>query len=124
MSLLPRPPLDDAGALRLNRWQITAHLAQGPFGVCTMCAGSVWRWWDLTLCDMPPIVDRYGQLTDQVPLHPGCVDELLAEWASMLDEDSGGDEDAVSPDAAPARPATGVLATSERRRAPSGAYAR
>lgn len=129
MSMLPRPPLDDAGRIRIGQFDITAHLPMGPFGVCVMCTGSVYRWWDLTRCDMPPVVDRYGQLTDQVPLHPHCVPDLLTEWASMLDEDSGSAEDAVTPDTTSAQPAAGVLAngperTTSTRRAPTGAYAR
>jgi hypothetical protein len=122
--VIPPPPLDERGRLRVGSTLILANLRGGAVGVCVVCTELVWRWWDLTLCDMPPVVDRDGQLTDQVALHPRCVVALLDYWWSMLHEDSG-DEGPDAPDA-PATPVAGVRRPQAEsgRRAPTGAYAR
>jgi hypothetical protein len=128
--VIPDPPLDDDGRLRVHHHDIVATIARGSFGVCVLCTSGCYEWWDLTRCDMPPVTDRLGTLTDQVTIHGACVPELLSMWGNLLHEGSGGE--ALAPDA---ESAAGARSTDERepereheprarrRRAPMGAYA-
>lgn len=116
--MIPGPPLDELGMMRVTDPEIHAQLHRGSAGICVMCQDCTWSWWDLTLCDMPPVTDRHGTLTDQVPLHPRCVGAVVDYWASLLFEDSGAAL-AVTPDMA-GTPGAGVRSTRPR----VGAYAR
>lgn len=118
--MIPPMVLDADGLPTVWSYTITASLARGVAGICEMCRGISWSWWDLTACAMAPITDARGALTDQVPLHPECVPALMEHYATLLfgDPDDGDASDPVvrvAPTAEdfPARPA-----------APTGAYAR
>lgn len=116
MSLIPDPPLVD-GEL-LDPAIVRVYMARGGAGRCVMCPDVTWDWWDLSLTGLPPVTDRTGTLTDQVPLHPRCIPDLYARWAMICSPaDPGVGEAAVSPDAGDRPPAAA-------RRRPTGAYAR
>lgn len=117
MSLIPGPPFDEDGQL-ITEAVIHAYTARGGCGGCAMCGESTWDWWDLSLTGLPPVTDRTGTLTDQLPLHPRCRADLVARWRTLLDP---ADLDAGD-DAHPGLPDVEVRPTIARR--PTGAYAR
>lgn len=123
--LIPDPPPGDPAD-----WApvVLANMAFGIYGGCVMCPEGTYDWWDLTLSDLPPVVDRTGTPTDQVAIHPRCVTDLIAHWTTV----SAPDPDVGAPLETPRSvPDVGVPAIDdpfEREHRPSrarvGAYAR
>lgn len=113
--MIPEPPVDGDGILTVFTYDITAALARGGAGICVMCRDVTWDWWDLAATPaVEPVTDRYGALTDQVPLDPGCVVAMVEHWATLLHGDSD--------DGEPPEPVVRVPAITD---APlTGAYAR
>ena len=124
IGLVPDPPPSDSAD-----WPalVGAYLATGVYGGCVMCPDGGYTWFDLTLADLPPVVDRTGTLTDQVPLHPRCIRALVEHWRMILGlSDSGPGDAAEAPDSLPGagvRP-TQPIEWSRPARARVGAYAR
>lgn len=116
--MIPEPPVEDTGWLRVFSYDIVAALEPGVVGGCCLCGESSVYWWVLDACGMAPVTDSHGQLADEVPLHPRCVLGVLAHWAMIL---HGDDE---SDDGSPPALAGPVAAAPQTRRAPSGVYAR
>lgn len=123
--LIPDPPPSDP-----RDWAalVGANMATGVYGGCVMCPDGTYDWWDLTESDLPPVVDRTGTPTDQVPLHLRCVPALITYWGSILGTGPGaGDGPTEAPDSA--APSAGAAPTdpftrARPSRARTGAYAR
>lgn len=124
MSLLPDPPLDPDGEL-IAEAVIVVYTARGGCGRCVQCGEATWQWWDLSLTGLPPVTDRTGTPTDQVPLHTRCVSDLRVRWRKMLDPADPDAGDVADDAPAPGVPDVGVLPEPPPvRRRPTGAYAR
>lgn len=121
--LIPDPPPGDP-----RDWPsiVRANMRTGVYGGCVMCPDGGYEWWDLTLSDLPPVVDRTGTPTDQVSLHPRCVPSLTDHWAMVLGIGPGAGDDLEAPDSTPGAGTTPTEFARERRpaRARVGAYAR
>ena len=123
--LIPDPPPGEP-----DDWApvVLANIAFGIYGGCVMCPEGTYDWFDLTLADLPPVVDRTGTPTDQVAIHLRCVPDLVAYWTMLTTSDPDvGDR----PETPRSVPDVGVLTTDdpfERERRPArarvGAYAR
>lgn len=124
MSLIPDPPLVD-GEL-IAEAVIIANTARGGCGRCVPCGESTWQWWDLSLTGLPPVTDRTGTPTDQVPLHTRCIPELMSVWRKMSDPADPDAGDVADDTHAPGEPGAGVrpAVPPQQRRRPTGAYAR
>lgn len=123
--LIPDPPPGD-----VLDWDalVRAHMARGVYGGCVMCPDGAYDWWDLTLTDLPPVVDRTGTPTDQVALHPRCVPALVEHWSNITGTGPGvGDDLVEAPDSAPdagTKPTNDLFESERPSRARVGAYAR
>lgn len=118
--MIPPPPVDADGDLTVFSYDITAALRRdGLVGGCCVCQQSAVSWWDLAVCDVAPVTDARGQLTDAVALHERCVLGVLEHWMMLLHGDPDEDEaDTPSSGPSPSSPPT------DTRRSPRGAYAR
>lgn len=120
--LIPDPPDGDP-----RDWtsRVAAHTATGIYGGCVMCADGTYDWFDLTLADLPPVVDRTGTPTDQVALHPRCVPVLVEHWRTLAGEAPCAGDSPTAPDVAPGAggPTTDLFPSRPARRAPMGVYA-
>jgi hypothetical protein len=76
--MIPEPPADPAPTALL--W---ANTIGGQLGRCTMCHQGTVTWLDLIGCELAPVVDDTGTLTDHAPLHRRCIPTLLTYWASL-----------------------------------------
>jgi hypothetical protein len=120
--LIPDPP-----ALDPADWRplVAAHTATGLYGGCVMCPDGTYDWFDLTLADLPPVVDRTGTPTDQVALHARCIPALIEHWGTLTGTDPGAGDSPTAPDVAPGAgvPPTDPFPSRRPRRAPMGVYA-
>jgi hypothetical protein len=130
ITMLPEPPLDEHSLPTVGYHMISASLRHGVVGGCVICRSSSVTWWGLAECDMDPVADRYGGLTDWVALHERCIPHVLEQWAIVLhgDPDSDPDSDVDSDSDPPPRPAAESLTPPPdrrvgARRSPTGAYA-
>jgi hypothetical protein len=129
--MIPPPVLDEQGYVATPHALLVAAVHCGIYGTCVMCGRVTYAHLDLSELDMEPVTDDHGDLTDQLPLHPEHVPDLLEHWATLsvaAPDDAEPVEPVVRGAANPAVPEPGQAMPIPAQRAPAvapmGAYAR